>query len=169
MKKTLIQGFILAILTAGSFACKDDLIYTDLIQDRRPAVPVTFSNATTFGFNPFIEVSAASGQISYTLSIPGSTGRTIREITTVVGGGTGINPGTLNSAAAKFNTAPIPGSGTTATFTTTLAAFRAKYPTVVVTPSTNPLSPREIAFLFKVTLDDGTEIIPVQVRARIIP
>jgi len=169
MKKILIQGFMLAVLAAGSFACKDDLVYTDLLQDRRPAVPVTYTNATTFGFNPFIEVSAAAGQISYTLSIPAGTGRTIREITTVAGGGTGINPGTLNSAAAKFNTAPIPGSGTTATFTTTLVAFRAKYPTINVTPSTNPLVPREIAFMFRITLDDGSEIIPVQARARIIP
>lgn len=169
MKKTIIKSFLLLTLAMTSFACEDDLIYSDLVQDRRPSVPVSFPGTTTFGGNPFIDVSAAAGNISYTVSIPTSSGRTIREITTAAGGGTGINAGTLNAAAAKINTAPIPGSGTTATFTTTLAAFRTRFPAVSVVPSTNPLTPREIAFIFLITLDDNSTIITQQVRARIAP
>ncbi len=170
MKQILIKSLLLAMLAGANFACKDDLIYSDLVQDRRPAVPVTFANATTFGSNPFIIVSAGGGgAIKFDLSIPASSGRTIREITTVVGGATGINAGSLNSAALKFNTAPIAATGTTATFQTTIADFSRKYAAVSVVPVANPLTPREIAFIFLVTLDNGDQIVTQQVRARITP
>ena len=171
MKQIIIKGLLLVSLAVTSFSCKDDLEYGPLVRDNRPTIPVTFPNATTFGGNPFIDVStAANTPITFTLSIPTSSGRTIKEITTVVGGGTGVNAGSLNTASAKFNTAPIPGTGTTATFTTSLAAFAAKYPApgVVITPMTNPATPREIAFIFLVTLDDNTQIVTQQVRARIL-
>lgn len=161
---------MLTAVVLSTLSCKDDLVYSDLVRDNRPAVPVTFPNTTTFGANPFILVSVAGGgAIKFDLSIPTSSGRTIKEITTVAGGATGINPGSLNSAAARINTAPIPGKGTTATFDYTLAAFRTKYPAVNVAPIADPLSPREIAFIFLVTLDDNSQIVTQQVRARIIP
>ncbi len=170
MKLTVIKAFLLAIVAVVTVSCKDDLVYSELVRDNIPAVPITFTNAQTFGGNPWIDVSAAGGgAIKFDLSIPASSGRTIKEITTVAGGATGINPGSLNSAAAKINTAPIPGKGTTATFDYTLAAFRTKFPAVSVVPATNPLSPREIAFIFLVTLDDNTQIVTQQVRARVIP
>ncbi|MCY7356258.1 MAG: hypothetical protein LH609_02085 [Rudanella sp.] len=168
MKLTIIKGFLLATLAIANIACKDDLVYSELVRDNRPAVPVTFSNAQTFGGNPWIDVSVAGGgAIKFDLSIPAGSGRTIKEITTVVGGATGINAGTLNAAAAKINAAPIPGSGNKSTFTYTLADFARKFPAVSIVPATNPLSPREIAFIFLVTLDDNTQIVTQQVRARI--
>ncbi|WP_234735564.1 hypothetical protein [Tellurirhabdus bombi] len=169
MKQIIIKGLLLATLAVTNFACKDDLVYSELVRDNRPAVPVTFPGATTFGAQPFIEVSAATGAIKYTLSIPAESGRTIKEITTVVGGATAINPASLNTAASKYNSAPIPGNGTTAVFETTLAAFKAKYAAVNTTPATDPLSPREIAFIFLVTLDNNEQIVTQQVRARIVP
>jgi hypothetical protein len=170
MKLTIIKGFLLAALAMTSFACKDDLEYGPLVRDNRPAVPVTFPNAQTFGGNPWIDVSVAGGgAIKFDLSIPATSGRTIKEITTVAGGATGINVASLSSAAAKINTAPIAGTGTTATFTYTLADFAKKFPAVPIAASANPLSPREIAFIFLVTLDDNTQIVTQQVRARIAP
>ncbi len=170
MKLTIIKGFLLATLAVTNFACKDDLEYGPLVRDNRPAVPVTFPNAKTFGGNPWIDVSVAGGgAIKFDLAIPAGSGRTIKEITTVAGGATGINVGSLNSAAAKINAAPIAGTGTTATFTYTLADFAKKFPTVPIAASANPLAPREIAFLFLVTLDDNTQIVTQQVRARIAP
>lgn len=170
MKLTIIKGVLLATLVVANFACKDDLIYSELVRDNRPAVPVTFPNTQTFGGNPWIDVSAAGGgAIKFDLSIPAGSGRTIKEITTVAGGATGINVGSLNTAAAKINTAPIPGTGTTATFNYTLADFAKKFPAVSIVPSANPLSPREIAFIFLVTLDDNSQIVTQQVRARVIP
>ncbi|WP_020605561.1 hypothetical protein [Spirosoma spitsbergense] len=170
MKNKIIRMLLLALLAGGGFSCKDDLVYSDLVQDRRPAVPVTFPGTTTFGFNPYITSSlAAGGAIQFTLSIPASSGRTIKEITKVVGGATGINVGTLNTATATtaFNTAPIPGNGTTAVFTTTIAAVKTKYPTVSIVPAALP-NFTEIQFLFLVTLDDGTQIVPEPVRVRVV-
>lgn len=170
MKLTIIKGFLLATLALSSFACKDDLVYSDLVRDNRPAVPVTFPGTTTYGFNPFVLTSlSAGGKIEFTLSIPSTSGRTIKEITKVVGGGTGINIGTLNTATATtaFNTTPIAGSGMTVVFSTTIADFKKKYPTVATTPVALP-NYTEIQFIFLVTLDDGTQIIPQPVRARIV-
>ncbi|GAB4004417.1 hypothetical protein GCM10028808_02120 [Spirosoma migulaei] len=170
MKKYLIKGLFLVLLAGSSFSCKDDYIYSDLVRDNRPAIPVSFPGTTTYGFNPFITTSiAAGGPIEFTLSIPASSGRTIKEITRIVGGATGINVATLNAATATsaYNAAPIAGTGTTAVFTTTLAAFKTKYPTVATAPVALP-NYTEIQFLFLVTLDDGTQIVPEPVRVRIL-
>ncbi|WP_080053903.1 hypothetical protein [Spirosoma aerolatum] len=171
MKKILLNLLLLAVVAGGSFSCKDDLVYSDLVRDNRPAIPVTFPGTTTYGFNPFIISSlAAGGPIQFTLSIPASSGRTIKEITKVLGGGTGITIGNLNSgtyATTLLNSAPIAGSGTTAVFTTTIADFKKKYPSVATAPVALP-NYTEIQFLFLITLDDGTQIIPEPVRVRIV-
>lgn len=171
MKNRLLTLAVLALVVGSSFSCKDDLVYSDLVRDNRPAIPVTFPGATTYGFNPFIVSSlAAGGNIEFTLSIPASSGRTIKEITKVVGGATGINVATLNAATATtaYNPAPIAGTGTTAVFTTTLTAFKARYPTVPTTPATAANTFTEIQFLFLITLDDGTQIVPEPVRVRVV-
>lgn len=170
MKSIINKGFLVALVAIASFACKDDYKYSELVQDNRPAIPVTYPGTTTYGFNPFIVSSlAAGGPIQFTLSIPASSGRTIKEITKVLGGGTGITVANLNAAttATLLNTAPIAGTGTTAVFTTTVADFKKKYPSVSTTPVALP-NYTEIQFLFLVTLDDGTQIIPEPVRARIV-
>lgn len=176
MKLTIIKGVLLATLAVTNFACKDDLEYSGLVRDNRPAVPVTFPNAKTFGGNPWIDVSVAGGgAIKFDLSIPSSSGRTIKEITRVAAGGTGINAGSLGPTTMAANNSiysnmPVAGSGTTATFQITLADFTRRYGAAInVAPSANPLAPREIGFIFLVTLDDNTQIVTQQVRARIAP
>lgn len=171
MKHIVINSCLCLLLAVVGMSCKDNFNYSELVRDNRPAIPVTFPGTTSYGFNPFIQTSiAAGGPIQFTLSIPASSGRTIKEITKVVGGATGITIATLNAATAtsQFNTAPIPGSGTTAVFTTTLAAFKAKYPSVVTAPVALP-NYTEIQFIFLVTLDDGTQIVPEPVRVRLVP
>jgi hypothetical protein len=168
MKRLFIHLFLLAGLVLTTSACKDDLEYGPLVRDNRPDVPVTFTNATTFGGTPYIEISTAGNTpITFNLSIPSGSGRTIKEIR-VVGGTTGVNAASLNTASNLFQPTAIVGTGTTATFSTTLAAFRTRYPTVPVTPTGNPVSPREIGFIFAVTLDDGTQIVTVQTRVRVL-
>ena len=60
-------------------------------------------------------------------------------------------------------------SGTTVVFETTTAAIKAKFPATNISPSADPCTLRELAFIFLVTLDDNTQIITQQVRARLIP
>lgn len=170
MKHLFVKSWLVALLAVATFACKEDYQYSELVRDNRPTIPVTYTGATTYGFNPFITSSLATGgTIQFTLSIPASSGRTIKEITKVVGGGTGINVATLNAAttASAFNTAPIAGNGTMAVFTTTVAAVKAKYPSVSIVPAALP-NYTEIQFLFLVTLDDGTQIVPEPVRVRVV-
>lgn len=168
MKKIAFQLFLLSVVALAGVSCKDDYVYNDLVQDNLPSVPVTFTGATTYGFDPYYETSVAGGgTIKITLSIPASSGRTIKEITKVAAGATSINAGTLTTAG-NYNTAPIAGNGTTAEFTTTLKDFATKRPTVPATPTTPPTGVREIAFIFLVTLDDGTEIRTMPVRIRVL-
>ena len=170
MKYIAFRVLLLSLVALTGFSCKDDYVYNDLFQDRRPDVPVTFTGTTSYGGNPYIVSSlAAGGPITFTLSIPASSGRTIKEITRIVGGATGINPGTLSSATATtaYNATPIAGSGTTAVFTTTIAAFKTKYPSVSIVPVALP-NFTELAFLFLVTLDDNTQIVTEQVRVRVV-
>lgn len=168
MKSIAFKLMLLSLVALAGLSCKDDYKYNDLFQDRRPAVPVTFAEATSYGGNPYILSSlAAGGTITFTITIPASSGRTIKEITKVVGGATGINPGTLNTASAAYTAAPIAGTGTTVVFTTTVAAFKAKYPSVSIVPVALP-NFTELAFIFLVTLDDNTQIITEQVRVRVV-
>ncbi|MFT2007285.1 hypothetical protein ACMA1I_01295 [Pontibacter sp. 13R65] len=173
MKNIIIILMLLATVTLSS--C--DKEYGVFNSDNRPAVPITFPGATTYGFNPYITHSiSGGGNITFTLSIPENSGRTIREITKVVGGATAINAGTVNNAVvggtgatAAYNTAAIPGNGTTATFTTTLEEFAAKTGEAAKTDANKLIKPAgELAFMFLVTLDNGETIIPVQVRARLV-
>ncbi|RRB11924.1 hypothetical protein EHT87_24480 [Larkinella knui] len=167
MMKKITQFLLLTVLAFAGVSCKDDYVYSDLVQDNRPAVPVTYTGATTYGFDPYYEVSlAAGGNIKITLSIPASSGRTIKEITKVAAGATSINAGTLTTAG-NYNTAPIAGNGTTAEFTTTVKDFAAKRPAVPTTLLALP-NFREIAFVFLVTLDNGSTVVATPVRVRIL-
>ncbi len=140
--------------------------YTEFYSDNRPEIPVTFEGATTHGFNPYIIVPLSNGNISFTLSIPETSGRTIESISRVHAGATNINAGGVR--AATYISAPIPGNGTKATFNTTIDEFRSKSAannTLIQGFIDNEdLSQLEIAFMYLVTLDDGQEIIPVQTR-----
>lgn len=168
MKKITIQFLLLSVLAFAGISCKDDYVYSELVRDNKPAVPVTYTGATTYGFDPYYEVStAAGGNIKISVSIPASSGRTIKEITRVAAGATSINVATLNTVAQNYITAPIAGSGTTVEFTTTLKDFATKRPAVAITPLALP-NFREIAFIFLVTLDDGTQIVAQPVRIRVL-
>jgi hypothetical protein len=168
MKNILFKSFLVLALAVACFSCKKDDELSELVRDNRPAVPVTFPGATTFGFNPYI-TTPAEGSITFTLSIPASSGRTIREITKVGSGGTGINAATLKDAS--YISAPIPGNGTTAVFTTDMKEFKIKRASVYnsLLPKQQPLPEFwEIAFIFLITLDDGTQIVTQQVRVRVL-
>jgi hypothetical protein len=162
MKKIAnIVGLFLALFVVTS--CEND--YGVFNSDNIAEVPVTFPNATTYGFDPFIRVSLAGNEpIRFELSIPESSGRTIREITKVAAGATAINIGTLNTGP-NYLTAPIQADGTTATFTTTIQEFQTRRRTA----TTPVLAGQELAFIFLVTLDDNSQIVTQRVRAVITP
>lgn len=160
MKK--IYMILALLLTIGVTSCKKE--YGQFYKDNSPETPVTFPGATTFGFNPYISISATdlNAPFKFTLAIPDSSPRTIKEITRVLAGASAIQPGSVTTAT--YIAAPIAGNGKTAVFQTTLAAFKAS--SAANAKLINDKA-TEIAFIFLVTLDNGVTIIPVQVRARI--
>ena len=70
----IIARTILSFLMISAFlSCESD--YGPFNRDNRPDVPLLFTNATTFGFDPYIEISeSGDGQIEFVLEIPEETG-----------------------------------------------------------------------------------------------
>ena len=110
--KNLVPFFVLLAL----FSCESD--YGQFNRDNRPDIPLQFVNTTSYGHDPYIEVSETE-EIRFEMEIPSTSGRTIREITSVAAGLTALNPGALNTEDS-YITDPIAGDGNRVTFTTTL-------------------------------------------------
>ena len=130
-----------------------------------PEIPVTVSNTYIY-FNgiPHVQTSlAGGGAISVKLDIPASSGRTIKEITKVALGTNTQNYVVVQNNTGAYNTAPIPGSGTSVTFTTSLAEYTTKTGLAVTTSGT-ATSFLARYFYFLITLDNGEQLIPVPVR-----
>ncbi|UOG73903.1 hypothetical protein MTX78_17495 [Hymenobacter tibetensis] len=194
MKNHFIKLCAIVFLSAGFFACEKD--YGDNlgpVEDSLASIPVTVSNAEFTERYPVITTSvSAGGNFTINFEIPADKGK-IAAITKVATGPSAIsNLANLNStaAASSLNTAPIAGNGTNQiSFTSTLAdylAYRirngaafgpvattgnppvAVVPTALPAPSTNNI-PTEIQYYFRLTLEDGTTIVPMPVRVRLIP
>ena len=159
-----ISGVLLATVLFTS-CDKVDGPLTDL----KPAVPVTVSNAIAFRPEPTVSTTLATTDsiITITLAIPASTKRTIA----------GISKVALTTSYAQIQSTGTTGfypygtvtlSGTTATFKTSIRQYFLFKP---VSPS-NPAATinKELAnrYYFKVTLDDGTVIIPESVRVLVL-
>jgi len=147
--------------TALLQSCKKDGF--NGLTDNRPAIPVTVINAMDYRPDPTVFASRATGAITIQLTIPASSGRTIKEITRVSASTT---PSGVQLTTGLYNTAPIPGSGNNVTFNTTFTEYIAKAAGVI--PPTNNM---ELAkrFYFLITLDDGTTIIPEPVHVVVVP
>jgi len=131
--------------------------------DNRPAIPVTVVNAMDYRPDPAVFASRATGIISIQLTIPSSSGRSIKEITRVSASTTASG---VQLTTGLYNTAPIPGSGNNATFNTTFTEYIAKAGGTIPTTNNTELAKR---FYFLITLDDGTTIIPEPVRVVVVP
>src|SRR5262245_1874887 len=125
MNTRLIAVFFSLVIILASCK-KDDFGY---LTQNHPAVPVTVSNLYgMYNGVPTVQTSlSGGGTVTIKLDIPASSGRTIKEITRV---GTHTTPNggyaTVRVTTGLYNTAPIAGSGTSVTFTTTLTEYTAK-------------------------------------------
>jgi hypothetical protein len=154
--------YISILLAAFLFSCTKEQVGKNT--DNRPAIPVTVQNAMAYRPDPTVSSSkSAGGAIQIILSIPAESGRTIKEITKVAANTTYTQIQSSGSTGF-YNAAPIPASGTTATFTTTLAEY------VTKASGTIPASNNELAkrFYFLLTLDDGSTIVTTSVRVLVL-
>jgi hypothetical protein len=162
MKKAMI--FSLLIIIFGS--CKKSSTLDFNTSDAaKPAVPVTVSNLFAMtNAVPTVQTSlSGGGAITITLQIPGSSGRTIKQITKVAVAANTTSYSVVQNLTAAYNAAPIAGSGTSVTFTTTLAEYTAKTGLAVTTSGT-ATSFLARYFYFLITLDNGEQLIAVPVR-----
>jgi hypothetical protein len=157
--------FCLAAIVTLSACKKNDFNGGDT---SLPDVPVTVSNL--FGmYNGVSTVStsvAGGGTITVTLAIPSGKGRTIKEITRVGVATTPANYKVVEVPTGLYTSAPIPGNGTSVTFTTSLSEYTAKTGLATPTAATAGTATSFLAryFIFLVTLDNGDQIYPQGVR-----
>lgn len=167
MKKIYQFCFLLA-LTLGAVSCSEEFD-NPIVRDNRPDVPVTFTGATTYGFNPYYTVSvSAGGTFTLTMAIPSESGRKIKSIKKVIAGGTALTTTGLYDASTAY-AANINVDATTVTINTSLTEFNSKVTAanrVATTIASGTIVER--AFMFLVVLDDNSEIIPVQLRIRFV-
>lgn len=160
--------------------CANDGEYDHPInQDNMPEVPVLFTGAKTFGANPYYQVAFQGGAaaVTITISVPESSPLKIKEITKMIAGATSITPANVTSATvANYLAAPVAVNGTSTTINTTLteynskvaAAARVTQANVDAAAASTPATPYvERAFMFLVTLEDGSTIITQQCRLRV--
>ena len=152
------------ILVAGMSSCKKDGFGP--LTDTKPEIPVTVANVYEYRPQPTVKASKAENKITIVLQIPASSGRTIKEITKIAASTnyTAVQ-GTTVGTNGLYSNVPIPGSGTSVTFTTTIDEYKTKTATAA-TPASNALLTRN--FYFVITLDNGTEILPTPVRVWIV-
>ncbi|MEO7445408.1 MAG: hypothetical protein ABIT96_13960 [Ferruginibacter sp.] len=164
MKNILSLRFIaLPVLVLSLFvSCKKE---DGPLSDSKPAVPVIVSNAIAFRPEPTVSFSKAAvvngvtAPIQIVLTIPSSSGRTIKEITKVAAS-TSYTAIQSTGTTGFYTTGPIAASGTSVTFNTTAAEYTAKTGQAITATNTE-LGRR---FYFMLTLDDGSVIITEAVR-----
>lgn len=170
--KYLLKLSYMLFIAMLIISCDDEFSH-DLVRDNLPEIPVTFDGATTAGFNPYYTVSYGTGSTAFDIkfSIPGDAPSKIKEVTKISAGTTAINAGTLNGTSGKYITDPIAVNGTSFTLSSSITEFNTK-----VTGSTRltaaPVAPVEFverAFMFELLMEDGSKIVPVQVRIRVTP
>lgn len=165
--RSITLFFCMAVLIAS--CKKDDFGYQS---QNYPDVPVTVGNKwIQYNGVPVVQTSlSGGGAITIKLDIPAETGRTIKEIKRVALNSTS-NAGyaSVRKTTGLYNTAPIAGSGTSVTFTTTVAEYLTK-----IGSTTTPASGTATSFLgnyfyFLIVLDNGQEVVPVPVRVYVNP
>jgi hypothetical protein len=169
------------------------------LEDSIAEIPVTVTNATFFERFPIVTASVsqgtgvAQGPFSITFRIPADKG-VIKEITRVQTGTSGLRllqegtaPQAYNFVSSTSSVRPIPGNGTNEiTFTSSLGeygAYRTRVaalpgasavnagnaPVVAPNSTFNDQNPNQLRYFFLLTLEDGRQIIPMEVRVRVVP
>ena len=185
-----IYRILILVMGVGLLSqCDDDGVYEHPIaKDNHPEVPVLFATATTQGANPYYTVAwgtdgagnalatPAANNIVINISVPADAPLKIREITKMISGATGITPGNLATATfVNYLPAPVVVNGASTTITTNMAEFNAR-----TTPAASRVTPANVnaitatspyverAFMFLVTLEDGSTIVTQQLRLRVV-
>jgi len=127
-------------------------------------VPVEITNSIANRPDPTVTASiGGDSSITMIMSIPSTSGRTIKEITKVA---TSSSYAAIQSAGATgfYPTPAVPGNGTTVTFKTFLGVYHGIYGKESFTLNKELVN----RFYFRITLDDGSIIYPTPVRVLVV-
>jgi hypothetical protein len=130
--------------------------------------PVVITNAVDYRPDPTVTTKlSGDSSITMVLSIPASSGRTIKEITKVATAGSYAN---IQSTGVTgfYNVPAVPGTGTTVTFMTSIAQYFVNNPTSTANPAATANAELALKFYFRVTLDDGSIVYPTPVRVLVL-
>jgi hypothetical protein len=133
-----------------------------------PSIPVTVTNATDYRPEPTVTTAVGGdSSIKIILSIPATSGRTIKEITKVA---LSSSYAQIQSTGATgfYNTAPYPASGTTVTFNSSIAEYYISKPKSSSNPAPKTNAELTFRFYFLLTLDDGSIIVTQPVRVLVL-
>ena len=158
-----ISGLILLAILFSS--CKKE---EGPLTDIKPVIPVTVTNAMAWRPDPTVSASlSGGGAITITLSIPASSGRTIKEITKVA---TSTNYSQIQSTgtAGFYTAAPIAVNATSYTFNTSITEYFVKNPVSASNPAATANAELARRFYFLITLDDGSVIVTEPVRILVL-
>jgi hypothetical protein len=165
--KNCLKIFAVLFVAFSVISC-DDEFEGEVVKDNLPEIPVVFDGATTAGFNPYYTVSYANGNFSITLSIPQDSPLKIMEVSNVVAGTTAINVASLTNPK-QYLPGPAAVDGYSYTLTTSVTEFNANAISGAIAAAPAPGVLTERAFMFSLTMEDGSKIVPVQCRIRITP
>ena len=134
--------------------------------DNIPGNAISVQNATDWRPDPTVTTSlSGGGNIQIVLSLPADSKRTIKEITRVA---TSTSYTRIQGTSGMYTSGAIAGSGTTATFTTTLTEYFTKNPVSGANPAAKADTELALRFYFLVTLDDNTTVIVPGVRVLVV-
>jgi hypothetical protein len=168
-KLIMVSKHIFFILAAGMVITSCKKTSLNPLNDYLPPVAVTVNNVFEYRPTPTVKSSKADNKITIVLQIPSGSGRTIKEITKVAAATTAnytvIQTATAVGTAGLYTLTPIPGSGTSVTFSTTFDEYKTKTGVTAV-PASNALLGRD--FYFVITLDDGQTIVTQNIRVWVV-
>ena len=129
--------------------------------------PIVVTNAVDYRPDPTVSTSlSGDSSITITLALTGNSGRSMKEITEVIGS---TSYAAIQNPNSKFyNAAPIPATSNSATFKTSIAEYFKNYKVTSANPAAKANSELANRFYFQITLDDGSVVYPTPVRVLVL-
>ncbi|HEY4107772.1 hypothetical protein [Puia sp.] len=160
--------FLFILFVASLSGCTKQKGIGPNYSDYNPGqTPIAVTNAVDYRPDPTVTTSlGGDSSITITLSLTGTSGKNIKEITEVIGSSS--YAAIQNSASKFYNTAPIAAANNQATFKTTIAEYFKKYPVSSANPKATANAELANRFYFRVTLDDGSIVYPTPVRVLVL-
>ena len=165
-KKPIYAFFLAVAVTAG--CTKQSGLGPNYADYNPPAAPITVTNAVDYRPDPTVSTSlSGDSSITITLALTGGNGKTMTQITNVIGAS---SYAPIQSATSKwYNSAPIAATNNSVTFKTSIAEYFSHYPVSSANPAAKANVELSNRFYFSITLGDGSVVYPTPVRILVLP